>query len=260
MGFGLRKHRTQQRQKRLNKMGKGLRKKSPKSQRSKRRLRILPLPKTGGFLPLLLPILGALGALGGGAASIAKAVNDAKANQSQLAEQKRHNLALEASRKVFTCCRMSILNVTQKPLVDNSITELEYHTYQPFINSNFDYNDEIRIAVQELDAYTIPSQSLLYLEGELTKADGTAVTTKKADGTTVTTLQLINNAFAFLFRELRYELNGVVVDSVRNVGLTSTLKGYLSFNEMRVHACKMLAGSQKTLLFLSLASSMFVFL
>ncbi|CAH2021377.1 unnamed protein product [Acanthoscelides obtectus] len=66
---------------------------------------------------------------------------------------------------------MSILNVTQKPLVDNSITELEYHTYQPFINSNFDYNDEIRIAVQELDAYTIPSQSLLYPEGELTKAD-----------------------------------------------------------------------------------------
>ncbi|CAH2020587.1 unnamed protein product [Acanthoscelides obtectus] len=126
---------------------------------------------------------------------------------------------------------MSILNVTQKPLVDNSITELEYHTYQPFINSNFDYNDEIRIAVQELDAYTIPSQSLLYPEGELTKADGTAVTTKNADGTTVTTLQLINNAFAFLFRELRYELNGVVVDSVRNVGLTSTLKGYLSFNE-----------------------------
>ncbi|CAH1981675.1 unnamed protein product [Acanthoscelides obtectus] len=100
MGFGLRKHRTQQRKKRLNKMGKGLRKKSPKSQSSKRRLRILPLPKTGGFLPLLLPILGALGALGGGAASIAKAVNDAKANQSQLAEQKRHNLALEASRKV----------------------------------------------------------------------------------------------------------------------------------------------------------------
>ncbi|CAH2021124.1 unnamed protein product [Acanthoscelides obtectus] len=45
MGFGLRKHRTQQRKKRLNKMGKGLRKKSPKSQSSKRRLRILPLPE-----------------------------------------------------------------------------------------------------------------------------------------------------------------------------------------------------------------------
>lgn len=116
---------------------------------------------------------------------------------------------------------MSILNVTQAPLVDNSITDMEYHTYQPFINAKFDYNDEIRIGIQELDAYTLPSQSMLYLEGGLTKSDGS-----KADS-----LKLINNAFAFLFREIRYELNGVVIDSVRNVGLTSTLKGYLSYNE-----------------------------
>ncbi|VEN43487.1 unnamed protein product, partial [Callosobruchus maculatus] len=40
-----------------------------------------------------------LDALGGGAASIAKAVNDAKASQAQLAEQKRHNIALESVRK-----------------------------------------------------------------------------------------------------------------------------------------------------------------
>ncbi|KAJ8915337.1 hypothetical protein NQ315_008222 [Exocentrus adspersus] len=37
----------------------------------------------------------ALGALGGGAAGIAKAVNDAKASNQQLAEQQRHNLTME---------------------------------------------------------------------------------------------------------------------------------------------------------------------
>ena len=51
--------------------------------------------KKGGFLPLLLPILGALGATAGGAAGIAKAVNDAKYNARQLAELKRHNTAME---------------------------------------------------------------------------------------------------------------------------------------------------------------------
>ncbi|KAJ8972413.1 hypothetical protein NQ314_000192 [Rhamnusium bicolor] len=35
----------------------------------------------------------------------------------------------------------------------------------------------------------------------------------------------------FIFREIRYEMNGIVVDSVRNVGLVSTIKSYLSFNE-----------------------------
>ncbi|KAJ8912228.1 hypothetical protein NQ315_009052 [Exocentrus adspersus] len=75
------------------KLGMGLNKK-PKG-RKRRQKRIIPIPKQGGFLPLLLPILGALGALGGGAAGIAKAVNDAKASNQQLAEQQRHNLAME---------------------------------------------------------------------------------------------------------------------------------------------------------------------
>lgn len=60
--------------------------------------RIIPVPKTGGLLPLipLFAGLSALGALGGGAAGIAKAVGDAKAAQKTLEESKRHNQAMEA--------------------------------------------------------------------------------------------------------------------------------------------------------------------
>lgn len=59
--------------------------------------RIIPIPKTGGFLPLipLFAALGALGSIGGGAAGIAKAVNDAKAAKERLEEEKRHDLAME---------------------------------------------------------------------------------------------------------------------------------------------------------------------
>lgn len=59
--------------------------------------RVIPIPKKGGFLPLL-PIfaaLGALGSIGGGAAAVAKAVNDAKAAKKQLEESKRHNQKME---------------------------------------------------------------------------------------------------------------------------------------------------------------------
>lgn len=59
--------------------------------------RILPLPKTGGMLPLI-PIfagLSALGALSGGAAAVAKTVVDAKNAQKSLDEAKRHNRAME---------------------------------------------------------------------------------------------------------------------------------------------------------------------
>jgi len=53
----------------------------------------------------------------------------------------------------------------------------------------------------------------------------------KADGTVSKTLSLVNNGIAYLFKEIRYQLNGVTIDSVRDVGLTSTLKGYLSYNK-----------------------------
>lgn len=60
--------------------------------------RIIPIPKTGGFLPLipLFAGLSALGALSGGAAGIAKAVQDSKAAQEQLKESQRHNQTMEA--------------------------------------------------------------------------------------------------------------------------------------------------------------------
>lgn len=61
--------------------------------------RILPIPKRGGVLPFLIPLfagLSAVGGLAGGAATIARAVNDTKAARKALEEQKRHNKKVEA--------------------------------------------------------------------------------------------------------------------------------------------------------------------
>jgi hypothetical protein len=60
--------------------------------------RVLPLPKTGGVLPLL-PIfagLSALGTLAGGAAGVAKAITEAKDAKRRLGELQRHNETMEA--------------------------------------------------------------------------------------------------------------------------------------------------------------------
>lgn len=60
--------------------------------------RCIPIPKSGGLLPLI-PIfagLSALGSLAGGAAGIAKAVNDYKIAQKNLQESERHNKMMES--------------------------------------------------------------------------------------------------------------------------------------------------------------------
>lgn len=60
--------------------------------------RVIPLPKTGGILPLI-PIfagLSALGSLAGGAAGIAKAVNSYQSVKNDLQESVRHNKMMES--------------------------------------------------------------------------------------------------------------------------------------------------------------------
>jgi len=60
--------------------------------------RIIPVPKTGGIIPLLplLAGLGAIGSLAGGASQVAKAVIKSKNAAKQLDELKRHNKNMEA--------------------------------------------------------------------------------------------------------------------------------------------------------------------
>lgn len=97
MGAGLRrkgKGKMAQSKRKASKKSKGKRK-GGKNKKTGRRLRTPK--KVGGFLPLLLPILGALGALAGGGAGIAKTVIDAKNAQKKMAEAERHNRAVELS-------------------------------------------------------------------------------------------------------------------------------------------------------------------
>ncbi|XP_050509170.1 uncharacterized protein LOC126886340 [Diabrotica virgifera virgifera] len=116
---------------------------------------------------------------------------------------------------------MDILSVQNEPFSDISIECFQYHTYLPYNSAALLYNDEIKIPIQDLEALTLPSNSYIYIEGQIL-TDKDAVPTK---------LKFINNAIAYLFREIRYEMNGVTLDSVRNLGLVSTLKNYLSLND-----------------------------
>ncbi|KYN40000.1 hypothetical protein ALC56_05608 [Trachymyrmex septentrionalis] len=81
-------------------MGMKPKKKTTTTKKKTTKKRILPTAKRGGALPFL-PMLGALGSLIGGAASVAKAVNDNKAARRQLEELQRHDRAMEQGRGLY---------------------------------------------------------------------------------------------------------------------------------------------------------------
>ncbi|XP_071629530.1 uncharacterized protein [Temnothorax longispinosus] len=91
----------------------------------------------------------------------------------------------------------NILNIEGEPIFDDSVVKIETHTYNPYANTTFGHNDEIRIPIQQQDLNTLRS---------------------------------------FMFVEIRYELNGVEIDRNRNVGITSTIKNYvsLSYNDSQL--------------------------
>jgi len=111
-----------------------------------------------------------------------------------------------------------ILNIQDEPFFDDRIAKIETHSYNPFANTTFGHSDEIRIPIQQQDLYTLPHESFLYIEGKLTKG-------KAIPGADVA---LGDNCVAFMFDEIRYELDGVEIDRNRNVGITSTLKNYVT--------------------------------
>ena len=103
------------------------------------------------------------------------------------------------------------------------------HKYHPYVAS-FRNNDEIRIPINSQDLYTVPGDSKIYIEGTVT------YTPKKAnapadDGKNVI---LSNNAFAFLFDLVRYELDGKEVDRAKNVGISSTVRALLTYTKDEV--------------------------
>jgi hypothetical protein len=115
---------------------------------------------------------------------------------------------------------MESLNVFEPVAFDHTIHHKTIRSYSPYALNKLDKNDVIRILVQNQNGYTLPCESLLYIKGEIAHKDGTAV--KDED--------VVNNAFAFLFDEIRYYLNDVECAVIRNVGLTSLTKGLLSYN------------------------------
>ncbi|CAG9822787.1 unnamed protein product [Phaedon cochleariae] len=105
------------------------------------------------------------------------------------------------------------------PQDDHSLMSLHEHTYKPYGSPSFKNSDEIRIAVNFQDLILDISESYIYIEGKFTPNDATK------------TCYLSNNALAFLFDEIRYEMGGEQVCMVRKPGITTTMKSMISYGE-----------------------------
>jgi len=115
------------------------------------------------------------------------------------------------------------LDVTAGYTDDCKITQIEYHSFLPYSTSALSNNDEVRIALHNTESYTLPCESYIYIEGTMTKP--MEITDE---------IRFINNGLSFLFSEMKYEINGNQIQKLVNPGISTTLKGYCSYNKTNI--------------------------
>lgn len=109
----------------------------------------------------------------------------------------------------------SVLDIGAAAALDNSIVKKDFYTYTPYTNS-FGDSEEIHIAIQNQDLCLLPCESYLYMQ--------ITVKTENHSETAADKVKFVNNFVSFLFSDARYELNGIEIDRIRNVGTSSTIK------------------------------------
>ena len=117
-----------------------------------------------------------------------------------------------------------ILDIQEKPDVNESIREYEYVEYQPSIGSQLNSSGQITITIENTDDFYHPRHSWLLVEGDLLKA---ADNSRYADGDLIT---LTNNAIMYLFTSIKYNLASEEIESLNHPGFATTMLGLVKYS------------------------------
>src|SRR5271170_5772208 len=110
---------------------------------------------------------------------------------------------------------------------DNSIESKQYVDYTPQSQNNLNtLGAPITIEINASDNYILPSDSVLYIKGQLVKGDGTAYNDN--DNNNPDEVALVNNAMMFLFSDIRYSISNMLVEGIQDPGQVTTILSYLS--------------------------------
>lgn len=108
-----------------------------------------------------------------------------------------------------------LLDFSEQAELDDEIESYTVIAHLPYV-TNFDYNNEIRILLNQADNLTDTGSSWLRIEGKINKGTGSVAPS------------LISNGILHLFDSITYKINQTEVDTVKSPGIAATLKALVS--------------------------------
>jgi hypothetical protein len=116
------------------------------------------------------------------------------------------------------------LNITEKPLIDESVVNYQYREYEPQSQNTINAVGEIRIEINNQDAFTHPSESYLHFEGQIQTNAGAVYGENDR-------ISLINNAIMYMFTNIRLQMNNQDIETLYYPGHASTMIGLLKYSD-----------------------------
>lgn len=111
---------------------------------------------------------------------------------------------------------------------NSDIIRDEYRTVSPISELGFNTpNNYIIFKLNEVEAF-YNARIQYHITGKLTKVDGT-------DYPANSTIKLVDNFAAFLFSRIELRKHNVLIDTVENPGITSTIKGLVKYSNSQKH-------------------------
>lgn len=115
---------------------------------------------------------------------------------------------------------MDILEVNEDVDFNNNIIEYEYFNFHPTNITALNENDEVRIPVHTQDCYVLPCKSYILITGQIL-----TTTNANYEG------KIAINGFVHLFEDIRFLINGEIIDRTRNPGIATLMKAICCYND-----------------------------
>lgn len=123
---------------------------------------------------------------------------------------------------------LSLINKKQEMIIeDKSIESYQVHDHIPTnLTQLNEYGTEITIPINNQDIKTYPHKSFLIIRGKLEAFDKEQKKLDKIDSK----ISFVNNGLMNLFSKISYFVGSTEIASIDNPGLTTTMKGIVSFS------------------------------
>lgn len=110
-----------------------------------------------------------------------------------------------------------MLNILRAVEYEETISKKEFRTYLPYNDNSYNANDEVRVNVNNLN-FVLLNESYIHVE-------------LKIDSVSTTDTAMTDYLIPFLFSEIRLEMNGVLIDSVKSPGICTAIVKSLTLDE-----------------------------